>query len=40
MIREVQRHYKKLLDSITPANSNTNGSQIDFMRRNKKYEIL
>ncbi|NLM34672.1 MAG: AAA family ATPase, partial [Clostridiales bacterium] len=40
MIREVQRHYKKLLDSITPEQLNTNGSQIDFMRRNKIRDIV
>ena len=40
MIREVQRHYKKLLDSMTPEQLNTNGSQIDFMRRNKIRDIV
>ncbi len=40
MIREVQRHYKKLLDSMTPEQLNTNGSQIDFMRKNKIRDIV
>jgi DNA helicase-2/ATP-dependent DNA helicase PcrA len=40
MIRQVQRHYKKLLESMTVEQLNTNGSQVDFMRRNKIREIL
>lgn len=40
MIREVQRHYKKLLDSMSPEQLNANGSQIDFMRRSKIRDIL
>lgn len=40
MIREIQRHYKKLLESMSPEQLNTNGSQIDFMRRSKIREIF